>query len=277
MTAIAILGAGSMGTAILTGLLEHPLTGGQWPIRITMQSSERAEKWQGDSRVRALAVSTNQDANREAARGADVVIVSVKPALIRETLREIRDELSAHTLVISVAAGVTLDAIERALPDGAAAVRVMPNTPALVGKAVTGICFGSAVSPAQRELTTSIFDAVGSTIEVDEAQLVALSAVSGSGPAYVFAVIEAMVSATERLGFDPETAREMVVQTFSGSLELLEASGEAPAELRRQVTSPRGTTEQALNALDAAQPGAIFDEMFAAAIARSAEIAAENS
>jgi len=151
----------------------------------------------------------------------------------------------------------------------------MPNTPATVGLGVTGLSAGSRASEHHKELARTLFETVGTVVEVDEDRIDALSAISGSGPAYVFYLVEQLQAAARARGFDEQEASVLVQGTFRGAVELLAASGVPPAELRRRVTSPNGTTERAVAVFDERRVGEIFDEATAAALARARELAAE--
>ena len=270
---IAVLGAGSMGGAVLQGLLK-PTVDVRGGIRVTTRSGERTD-FAGHPQVTVTSLRDDSDANRHAVDGAAVVLVAVKPAGVPDLLEEIAGSLTPGTLVISVAAGVATAAMERRLPTEVAVIRAMPNTPATVGLAVTGISPGSRATAEHRELASTLFSTVGSVLEVDEDRLDALSTISGSGPAYVFFLIELLESAARARGFDEEEARLLVQGTFRGAVELLAASGLPPEELRRRVTSPRGTTERAIAVLEGARLDATFDEATAAALARARQLAAE--
>ena len=269
---IAMLGAGSMGRAILSGLLAPGVQVAG--IRVTNRSEARAAELAGTPGVTAYATETKADANRLAVDGAQVVIVAVKPAMVRDLLAEITDSLAPGTVVVSVAAGVTTETMESLLPDSVSVVRSMPNTPAVVGKAVTGISAGSRTDPEDLQVVRALFETVGEVVEVPESQLDALSTISGSGPAYVFLLIEALTEAAVQKGFTPEQAATLVNGTFLGASELLVSSGEDPAELRRRVTSPNGTTERAIAVLSEADLPALFARATDAALARARELAA---
>jgi pyrroline-5-carboxylate reductase len=273
---IAMLGAGSMGRAILSGLTAPgvEVTGG---IRVTNRSAARAAELAGLPGVTAFSTEKDGAANRLAVDGAAIVIVAVKPAMVPDLLREIASSLNPGTIVVSVAAGVTVATFESLLPETVVVVRSMPNTPAVVGKAVTGISPGTRTEPSDLELVRSLFETVGEVVEVPEAQLDALSTISGSGPAYVFYLVEALTAAAIEKGFTPDQARTLVSGTFLGASELLVASGEDPAELRRRVTSPKGTTERAIEVLAAADLPALFIRATDAALARARELAAPSS
>lgn len=269
---IAMLGAGSMGRAILSGLLAPGVQVAG--IRVTNRSEARAAELAGTPNVTAYATETKADANRLAVDGAQVVIVAVKPAMVRDLLAEIRDSLAPGTVVVSVAAGVTTETMESLLPDTVSVVRSMPNTPAVVGKAVTGISAGSRTDPEDLDTVRTLFGTVGEVVVVPEPQLDALGTISGSGPAYVFFLIEALTETAVQKGFTPEQARTLVNGTFLGASELLVSSGEDPAELRRRVTSPNGTTERAIAVLSEADLPALFTQATDAALTRSRELAA---
>ncbi|MCS5732161.1 pyrroline-5-carboxylate reductase [Herbiconiux daphne] len=273
LPSIALLGAGSMGRAILGGLLADAVevTGG---IRVTNRSAERAAEFDGTDGVTAFATESDPDANRRAVAGAAVVLVAVKPAMVPDLLDDIAEALEPGTIVVSVAAGVTVATFEAHLPETVAVVRSMPNTPAIVGRAVTGVSPGTRSSDADLALVRALFETVGTVVEVPESQLDALSTISGSGPAYVFLLIEAMTAAAVEKGFTAEQAAELVNGTFAGASELLVASGKTPTELRIQVTSPKGTTERAIAVLQDADLPALFTRATDAALTRAKELAA---
>lgn len=270
---IAFLGAGSMARAILAGLLQPRVTvaGG---IRATNRSEARAAEFADEPRVTAYATEADATANRRAVAGAKLVVVAVKPAMVPDLLDEIADALEPGAVVVSVAAGVTVATFEAHLPSHVSVVRTMPNTPAVVGRAVTGVSAGSRSTEADLALVVSLFETVGEVLVVPESQLDALSTVSGSGPAYVFLLIEELTKTAIAKGFTPEQAATMVQGTFRGASELLAASGDDPAELRRRVTSPKGTTERAIAVLQEADLATLFDRATDAALARARELAA---
>jgi pyrroline-5-carboxylate reductase len=270
---IAFLGAGSMARAVLTGLLKPSVTveGG---IRATNRSVAKAGELAGIDGVTAWATDVDPEANRTAVAGARIVIVAVKPAMVPALLAEIADSLEPGTLVVSVAAGVTIATFESLLPESVSVIRSMPNTPALVGKAVTGLSAGTRSSATDLALATSLFGTVGDVLVVPEKKLDALSTISGSGPAYVFYLIEQLTATAVSKGFTPEQAATMVNGTFLGATTLLAASDLSPAELRRQVTSPNGTTERAVWELEKGGLKELFDRATDAALARARELAA---
>ena len=272
LPAIAFLGAGSMARAVLTGLLNPNVTveGG---IRATNRSTAKAAELAGIPGVTAWATADEPAANLQAVIGARIVIVAVKPVMVPDLLAEIADNLEPGTLVISVAAGVTIATFEGLLPETVSVIRSMPNTPALVGKAVTGLSAGTRSTDTDLELARSLFGTVGDVLVVPEEKLDALSTISGSGPAYVFYLIEQLTATAVNKGFSPEEAAVMVNGTFLGATTLLAASELSPTELRRQVTSPNGTTERAVWELEKGGLRELFDRATDAALARARELA----
>jgi pyrroline-5-carboxylate reductase len=265
---IAILGAGSMGGAILSGLLSPDVRVAG--ITVTNRTEAKAAAVRHE-RVVSLALESDPDATARALRGARLVLLGVKPAMVPDLLRDIRDLLEADAVVVSVAAGVTLATMEALVPQ--VVFRSMPNTPSLVRLGVTGVATGSRASVDDTVLVRTLFETVGAVIELPESQIDALSTISGSGPAYVFFLIERLTETALGLGFDEEQARLMVEQTFRGASELLARSDVGPAELRRRVTSPKGTTERAIGVLESADLTKLFDRATTAALARATEMA----
>ncbi len=272
LPAIAILGAGSMGGAILQGLVASRLAGAG--VIVTNRSVVKAQSLAGLEGVVSIALEEQPTGNATAVAGAAIVVVGVKPAMVPDLLREIAPAVRPDTVVVSLAAGVTVDTFERLLPAGTAVLRAMPNTPAVVGKAVTGLAAGSAVTPAQAAVVRRLFETCGAVVEVAEERIDALSTISGSGPAYVYLLVEALTAAAVGQGFDRVQARLLAEQTFIGAAALLAASGEEPAELRRRVTSPKGTTERAIAVLQQARLDELFTRATDAALARARELAA---
>jgi pyrroline-5-carboxylate reductase len=264
---IAILGAGSMGGAILAGLVDSGLaTAG---VAVTNRSVAKADAVRMPG-VDSYALEANRDANRIALDGARVVIVGVKPAMVPDLLTEVASALAPDAIVVSVAAGVTTATMEALVPNAVA--RTMPNTPSLVRRGVTGLAAGSRITAEDVALVRAVFETVGAVVQLDEDRIDALSTISGSGPAYVFFLMEQLTGTALRLGFTPEEARLMVEQTFLGASELLASSDADPAELRRRVTSPNGTTMRAIAVMEEADLAGMFDRATAAALARAKEM-----
>jgi pyrroline-5-carboxylate reductase len=267
---IAFIGTGSMGSAVLDGLLAagHPK-----PLISATTRTESKAKALRDRGISALAGETSPDANALMAGDADVIVLGVKPYQIVDVLTELKGEIGKNVVVISMAAGIKLATMAAVLDDNPNLIRTMPNTPALVGKGVTGLASAATASQEAIDAAKALFEAVGSVVVIPEEKIDALSAVSGSGPAWVYYIIEQWEKVAISEGFSEEDAKLMVRQTLAGSVELLENSGEEPSELRRKVTSPGGTTERIIATLDEADLQGIFSRSLNAAVARAREIA----
>ena len=266
---IAILGAGSMGGAILAGLVESGAAGDG--IVVTNRTEAKAEPLRSLTGVTSLSHETTPDANRAALRGARLVLVGVKPAMVPDLLREIAGDLEPGALVVSVAAGVTIETMEAAVPNPV--FRTMPNTPSVVRRGVTGLAAGSRAAAEDTALVRALFETIGAVVEVPEQKMNALSTISGSGPAYVFFLIERLTETARNLGFDEAQAKLMVEETFLGASLLLAQSDAGPEELRRRVTSPNGTTQRAIEVMEQADLTSMFERAAASAIARAEEMA----
>lgn len=259
-----------MGGAIAQGISR---SGEASSVVVTNRTAAKASELDRLDAVTSVALADEPSANTDAAASADIVLIGVKPAMVPDVLREIAGALRPGTIVVSLAAGVTIDTFEAIVGPGIPVIRSMPNTPAVVGKAVTGLAAGSTATPEHVALVRRLFETCGVVIEVPEAQIDALSTISGSGPAYVFLLVEALTEAARGKGFDEADARLMAEQTFIGATALLAASGEDPAELRRRVTSPKGTTERAIGVLQTGNLDGLFAQATDAALARARELA----
>ncbi|MFK0004451.1 pyrroline-5-carboxylate reductase [Paenarthrobacter sp. NPDC090522] len=267
---IAFLGCGSMNEAILGGLL----AAGADPSDVvaTVRRAERAEELAQRHGVMAIAGEEDPDNNKLATKGAGMVILGVKPVGIADLAREISPALGKDTIVVSVAAAVSLAQLEAALPEGQPVIRTMPNTPAKLGRGVVSVSPGTHCSPEQLQRAKTALAGAGTVVEVPEDQVDALSAISGSGPAYAFYLAEAMAAAGVELGLDEELSLMLARETVAGAGFMLAEPGANPTDLRVAVTSPNGTTERAIAAFnDGGIPRIIADGARAAA-ARAAEI-----
>lgn len=272
---VAMLGGGNMNGAILSGLLASDRLPSE-PIRVTTKSRESAAAHADEPRVRAFAVEEDAEANRRAVEGASVVVLGVKPYGIAAMLDEIHGSLDPSAVVISVAAGITTESMAAHLPEGARIVRAMPNTPASVGLGMTGIAAGTGADEEAMALARAVFETVGEVVEVDETLINGIGAVSGSGPAFVYLLAEKMIAGAEELGFDAETARTLVVQTVRGAAEMMDRQPDVtPGELRRRVTSPNGTTERSIAALEDGGIGPAVARAITANVERAGELADE--
>jgi pyrroline-5-carboxylate reductase len=188
--------------------------------------------------------------NREVARGSNLVVLSVKPQILDKVLREVGDQLKSGTLVISIAAGVDTETIEAAVAEGVRVVRAMPNTPALVGAGATAIAAGRHASEADLATARAVFDAVGITVTLDESHLDAVTGLSGSGPAYIFLILEALADAGVKVGLSRRNAQRLAAQTVMGSAKMLLETDEHVGHLKDMVTSPGGTAIAGLHTLE---------------------------
>ena len=264
MSTTAILGAGVMGETILSALIRSGR-----PVDDLLVGEKRAERARELEEEYAVAVLSNA----EAVRRADTVVLVVKPQDVGDLLVEIAPELREGQLLVSLAAGITTGFIEERVPAGVAVARVMPNTPALVGQGMAAVSPGSGCGDDQLAEVEALMSTTGRVVRVPESQQDAVTAISGSGPAYVFLVVEAMIDAGVRLGLPRPTATELAVQTVLGSATMLRETGTHPTLLREQVTSPGGTTAAALGELEAHGLRAAFMAALAAARDRSRELA----
>ncbi|MGI9085668.1 MAG: pyrroline-5-carboxylate reductase [Aeromicrobium sp.] len=241
-TRIAILGGGVMGETLLSALLEagHATS----DLVVSEKLKERADQLRERHGVEVTG-------NAEAVDGAEVVLVVVKPQDVPALLEEIAGSVAVDATVVSLAAGIRITTVEQALPDGIAVVRAMPNTPALVGEGMFGISPGSSCTDERLRQVRELLSTGGKVAVVDESGQDAVTAVSGSGPAYVFYLAEAMIDGGVEAGLDPATARTLATQTLVGAAKLLATSDDDAAELRRRVTSPNGTTAAAIETFDA--------------------------
>lgn len=261
---LAVIGGGRMGEAIVRGLtLAEAVPRDRIVVAEPMQS--RREELAAAHAIRTVA------AGREALVDAGVVLLAVKPQIIDVVLLAIGDQL-AGKLVISIAVGVSTQRLESLLPEGTAVVRVMPNTPAMVGEAMSVISGGAEATPEQVELTREIFAALGEVVVIDEAHQNAASAISGSGPAYMALVVDALARAGVRQGLTRDVAQKLAVQTMKGTAALIEESGAHPEALIDAVTSPGGTTIAAIEALEKRSVRAAFAEAVDAAVCRAKEL-----
>lgn len=260
---IAIVGVGVMGEAVLAALLRSGQPADD--VLIVDARPGRVEELVGRYGVPAVAVT-------EAARRADSLLLVVKPADLVSTLDSLAPSLDAGTTVVSLVAGVATRVIEAHLPPGTPVVRVMPNTPALLGRGMAAVAAGTHAHPAHVERTKELLAPTGDVIDVTESALDAVTAVSGSGPAYIFYLAEAMIEGGVHLGLPRDVASQLVVQTMLGAAAMLTESGQSPTVLREQVTSPAGTTAAALAQLDASGVRAATIAAMRAARDRSREL-----
>ena len=261
---IAFIGGGNMAEAILGGLLAGGVSTPQ-RLRVADIAPER-RAWLAET----YAVNVTDDA-AEAVRDAAVVILAVKPQQAAEVLGTVAPALSPAQLMVSICAGLSTTTLESWVP--ARVARVMPNLPALVGKGVSAICGGSRATAADLDLVAELFAAVGLVVRLPESQMNEVTALSGSGPGYVFAFIEALATTGVKMGLPEDAAWAMARETVRGAAELAAHTGEHPADLRRKVCSPGGTTLAGLAAMESAGFSAAVAAGMQAARQRAAELA----
>lgn len=261
---IALIGVGKMGEAVLSGLVA---AGGHELVVVNRRPERDAEL------AKRYGVSAAPLA--QAVPGSDVVLVAVKPKDVSALLGQVAEGLAEDAVLVSLAAGLPIAVLRRHLPDGAAVARVMPNTPSLVGRGMSAISVDESVTDEQLERVRTVMAACGEVVVVPEHQQDAVTAVSGSGPAYVFAVAEAMIEAGVQLGLPRDVATVLASQTILGAGTMLTDSGTHPSILRENVTSPGGTTAQALKVLDQHAVRAAFAEAMQACHDKSAAMSRE--
>jgi pyrroline-5-carboxylate reductase len=267
---IAFIGGGNMARSLIAGLVAQGVAAAS--IRVADPVDTARESLRNDYGVKVFETAI------EAARDAAVWVFAVKPQVMRTVCAGLAEQAQAHApLALSVAAGITSRQLDHWLGDGLAVIRTMPNTPALLGAGITGLFANPRVDAAQRELAERIMGAAGETVWIDDEVLMdAVTGVSGSGPAYVFLLAEAMQAAGEAQGLPADTARRLAVQTVMGAARMLVETGEPADVLRKRVTSPGGTTQAAIETFEAGGLRKLVDKAVAAATRRGGELSAAN-
>ncbi len=266
---IAFIGAGNMAASIIGGLLEQGVPAGN--VRAADPYPESLKRLQ-----EAAGITTSCD-NKSVIEAADVIVLAVKPQAMKDVYADIGETVSQRQpLVISIAAGIAIASLEAGLGEDTSVVRCMPNTPALLGSGATALYANTNTRPDQSTAAEQILGAVGTTCWLDEERnLDAVTALSGSGPAYFFLMIESMIDAGVKLGLDTETSRELTIQTALGASRMAAAGGVDIVELRRRVTSPGGTTQAAVASFEATGLRDIIETAMRAALGRAEEMARE--
>ncbi len=266
---IAILGAGNIGGALLGGILKSHLAE---PKDVVATDAREGRRQELEAQWKCRVMPEN---NREAVRGRDVVILAVKPNVVPKVLEEIRSVLRPNQIVISVAAAVPIPFIESVIGTRIPLFRVMPNIPVLVEEGATAVAGNRATTPEQRKVAEKIFGTLGAVVFVEESQLDAVTGLSGSGPAYVYTVIEALIEGGIKMGLSQEVATRLTVQTVLGSAKLVRETKLHPAILRDEVTTPGGTTIAALHELEKHGLRSMLISAVETATLRSKEICAQ--
>ena len=262
---LAFIGAGNMGTALLNGVLNNELASPDQVCASDVDAdklSPLAKQW---------GIQTFED-NLKAVDFADTVVLAVKPQVLRSVLSAIKPRLRTAQLLVSVVAGIRSEIIQDLIGKKLPIVRVMPNTPALIGAGASGVCAGAFAREEHMDFVRSMLGSIGTVVSVSEELIDAVTGVSGSGPAYVFMFIEALIDGGVQMGLPRDAARELAVQTVLGAAKLVQASGKHPGQLKDQVTTPAGTTIQALYELEKAGLRPAVMSAVRAAAERSAEL-----
>lgn len=266
---ISFIGAGNMASAIIGGMLDS----GYQAADIWVSAPD-------DDHLQAIrkrfGVSVTTD-NRFCAQQADLVVLAVKPQVMADVCRDIAPVVqNTRPLLVSIAAGLTADTLDQWLGGGLPLIRVMPNTPALVGKGAAGLFANAQVKEDQKQQVATMFESIGSALWVDDEELLhGVTALSGSGPAYFFLMLEALEAAATDAGIEAATARQLAIQTMAGAAEMAARSESDPGQLKRNVMSPGGTTEQAIHTFEDGGLRELVHKAFDAALKRSQEMASE--
>jgi pyrroline-5-carboxylate reductase len=260
---IAVIGAGSMSEALIAGIVENQLIN---PEQIWVTNRSNADRLA--TLHKQYGVSSTYD-HRELLEGADIVLLAMKPKDAAASIEQVRHLLQSNMLIVSVLAGVSMDSIELLAQKQLAIVRAMPNTSAAVGQSATAIAVNNKVSDQQKSNVEKLFDTVGMTAFVEEHQLDAVTGLSGSGPAYIYYLIEAMEKSAVEIGLERDMAQQLIVQTLIGAAQMVANTTKTPQELRHAVTSPGGTTEAGLKVLSSHGVQEAFVECIKEATAQS--------
>ncbi|MDZ5471104.1 pyrroline-5-carboxylate reductase (plasmid) [Bacillus sp. 31A1R] len=244
MKKLAVIGAGSMAEALISGIVENKLLSGK-QIWVTNRSNE--ERLQQLNEQYGVSTSYNWE---EILNDTDLIVLAMKPKDVASAVEQCKHFLTKEMLIVSVLAGVSIESIEILAEKSLAIVRAMPNTSATIGKSATALAANENVSSSQTKLVKTLFETVGLTTFVKEEQLDAVTGLSGSGPAYIYYLVEAMEKSAVEIGLERELAKQLIVQTLLGAADMLSKTTKKPEQLRREVTSPGGTTEAGIKVLE---------------------------
>lgn len=264
MTKIGFIGAGNMAEAIIQGVIQAQVVDPS-DIWISDVNQERCDILQHNFSVNAA------ENNKELLQNVDMAILAIKPQVAQEVLADLKDLWTANTVCVSIMAGKTLEFLAQ-LGEDIPAVRVMPNTPALVGQGMSALSASSTVSEDQKDKVEQVFASVGQCVWVPEDQMNAVTAVSGSGPAYIYAMGEAMIAAAQEQGLSAEAAEALVLQTITGAAAMMTQTNDSPQALREKVSSPGGTTLAGLTVLDKEGFRGMISKVVGAAAQRAREL-----
>lgn len=258
-----MFGSGSIAEAMIKGILAQPLT---TPDQVSVMNRSNEERLQQLHDTYKVNITFTAQGKEKLVHEADVILLCVKPKDAVHALHQLKTMMRTETLLVSVVAGLSLQAIQQLLGT-IAVVRAMPNTSSMIRLGVTALCYSPSVRETERAIAIALFQAIGITIEVEEQQMDIVTALSGSGPAYVYYMMEAMMQAGMEGGLAPQEVKKLTVQTFLGAAEMVRLTAESPAVLRRKVTSPHGTTQAALDIMDTHQ----LEKTIRLAVHRAAE------
>ncbi|RXT05705.1 pyrroline-5-carboxylate reductase [Ammoniphilus sp. CFH 90114] len=259
---VCFLGAGAMAEAVLAGMLNKRIIK---PGAVSI--TNRSDRFRLDELVYNFGVVADANQKDSSIQDADILILAMKPKDVASALEEIKHLTNPNQLVISVVAGITTTFITSLLGHQAPVIRTMPNTSATIGLSATGVCQGETATEEHLELAKHIFESIGMVAVVEEHQLDAVTGLSGSGPAYIYYLVESLQSGAVQAGLDEQVARELILQTLIGAAHMLKETGEDPAVLREKVTSPNGTTQAGLDKLRSFQ----FEEALVSCVLRATE------
>ncbi|WP_068775452.1 pyrroline-5-carboxylate reductase [Paenibacillus sp. FJAT-26967] len=265
---IAFVGAGSMAEAIFRGLIQRGITK---PEQIFVSNRQNAQRLSELEELYKVETSSDARTKQERIRNADIVVLCMKPKDVESSFADLKPLLTERQLIVSVIAGLTIHKMELLLEKMVPIVRTMPNTSSTIGLGATGISFSSTVTEEQQAVAINLFEAVGIVSVVEEDHIEIVTGISGSGPAYVYSFMESLIQAGVKGGLSAEESRRLTLQTVLGAVRMMELTGEEPAELRRKITSPNGSTLAALQTLEKYK----FEEAVAGAVSSAAKRARE--
>lgn len=271
MTKLTFIGAGSMAEALISGIVANNLLSPEQIWATNRSSKERLLRLKDRYNIN---ISYEKE---ELFDGTDIVILAMKPKDVVEAMNNMKQFLKEEMVIVSLLAGVSIESLESLAEKKIGMIRAMPNTSAAIGKSATALAANDDVTSKQKELVKQIFDTVGMTVFVEEKQLDIITGLSGSGPAYIYYVVEAVEKIATELGLDQDLAKKLIIQTLKGAAGMLERSEKEPSQLRKEVTSPGGTTEAGLKVLEKNHVQEAFIECIKAATARSITLGHELS
>lgn len=266
---ITFIGAGSMAEPIWGGLIQQQTVK---PEQIYIMNRSNAAHLDAMRDTYGVHAAFTPEEKESFIRQADIVILAMKPKDVRQAFGEFNGFLKPSQLLVSLVAGLSLDTLSLLVPQGMPVVRAMPNTPSSIGLGATGLCFSPEATESRQNMALSLFRAVGEAYSIPEVQMNILTGISGSGPAYAYYFMESMIAAGIKGGLSPQLAKELTVQTVLGAASMVKLTGEEPAELRRKVTSPNGTTQAAIEEFQRRDLSGTVEAGIVRCVTRAAEI-----